>query len=508
MSPDRAYATHMTYSTSTNRHFQRRLFRLVLAIASLVAIFTVRPFAGGWNDSSRLATVESLVDRGTFQIDESIYVDTSRAARPPYEEGVEFFTRHGTKDKMLIDGHYYSDKSPVPAVLMAGTYQVLKWVGLNASERPDWFARIMTWLFAGVPYVFAVWCIARTARHLGVQPPWKLLLTASFAFGSLATCYVQHVNNHILLLGVAAGLCEALTRRFSTSAREGRGEGIQRGENIENPSPPLRKGEGGNALWIGTLAGFAYTIDLGSGPLLTASVGCYLIWQRTGVLIFALSALPWLITHHALNYALAGTIGPGNAKPEYFQWPGSPFHAANMTGSWNHASPEKAGLYALDLLGGKKGFLLFTLPLVQPLFGAYWLFKSPSLQNGVRGERPLLIALAAWAVGTWLIYAATSRNLSGTCQSIRWFVPLLAPGFVALMVLTRDYPRSRRPLAMLIAGSFLLNLELVARGPWNGHVPWLLWPVVGLTLTVWVLLWVNEFRNWRRINRPGRVSKN
>mgnify|MGYP000122273351 CR=1 FL=1 len=213
MAPDRAYGTHMTYSTSTNRHFQRRLFRLLLAAASLIALLTARPYAGGWNDSSRLATVESLADRGTFRIDESIYVDTSRAARPPFDEGAEFFARQGTKDKMLIDGHFYSDKSPVPAVLMAGAYQVLKWCGLNASERPDWFARIMTWLFAGVPYVFAVWCVARTARHLGVQPPWKLLMTASFAFGSLATCYVQHVNNHILLLGVAAGLCEALTRK-------------------------------------------------------------------------------------------------------------------------------------------------------------------------------------------------------------------------------------------------------------------------------------------------------
>ncbi len=504
------------------RLFQRRLFRLLLVVASLLALLTARPYAGGWNDSSRLATVESLVDRGTFQIDESIYVDTSRAARPPFDEVAESYARYGTKDKMLIDRHFYSDKSPVPAVLMAGVYQVLKWCGLNASERPDWFARLMTWLFAGAPYVFAVWCVARTARHLGVPPPWKLLLTASFAFGSLATCYVQHVNAHILLLGVAAGLCEALTRPPMVGSAK--------------PSPTLRM------IWIGTLAGFAYTVDLGAGPLLTASVGCYLLWRRRiqepdaqakedygevlksevkcnqipslalqapahcmSILIFVLSALPWIVAHHALNYAIAGTIGPGNARPEYFAWPGSGFDSSNMTGSWNHASPERAALYALELLGGKKGFLLFTLPLVQAIFGAYWLLKSPPPRSGEGRARPSLIALTAWAIGTWLIYAATSRNYSGMCQSVRWFVPLLAPGFVALMILTRDYPRSRQPLAVLIAGGCLLNFELVARGPWNGRVPWLLWPVVGLTLTVWVSLWVLEFRSWRRISRltPG-----
>jgi len=468
---------------------QRYLFRALLVVALLIARFTARPYAGGWNDSSRLATVESLVDRGTFQIDDSIYVHTSLAARPPFDEGVEFFAMNGTKDKMLIDGHFYSDKSPVPAVLMAGAYQVLKWFGLEASERPDWFARIMTWMFAGVPYVFAVWCVARTARHLGVPPPWKLLLTASFAFGSLATCYAQHVNNHILLLGVAAGLCEALTRppsRYHSSRHTPCAD-----------SPHTECADYYRAVWIGTLAGFAYTIDLGTGPLLTAAVGFYLLWRRSGVAVFVLSALPWIVAHHALNYAIAGTIGPGNAKPEYFDWPGSPFHATNMTGSWNHASPAKAGLYALDLLGGKKGFLLFTLPLVQAVFGAYWLFRRPY------AERPLMVSLTVWAIGTWLIYAATSRNLSGMCQSIRWFVPLLAPGYVALMILVRDNRRSRIPLTVLIAGGVVLNMELVVRGPWSGRVPILLWPTMGLALTAWIILWAHTIRKWRRLSNSA-----
>ena len=37
----------------------------VLFVAAGVAVVSAKPFAGGWNDGSRLATVESLVDRAT-----------------------------------------------------------------------------------------------------------------------------------------------------------------------------------------------------------------------------------------------------------------------------------------------------------------------------------------------------------------------------------------------------------------------------------------------------------
>ena len=41
----------------------------------------------------------------------------------------------GTLDKLLIDGHYYSDKSPVPALLLAGVYEVWQAAtGLTAAR--------------------------------------------------------------------------------------------------------------------------------------------------------------------------------------------------------------------------------------------------------------------------------------------------------------------------------------------------------------------------------------
>lgn len=448
---------------------QRLAYPAILLAAALAAFFTSRPYAGSWNDGSRLAMVESLGDRGTFQIDESFYVHPETAAIAPYAPGDDLLARDGTKDKLFIDGHYYSDKSPLPGVVMAGAYKLFRWCGLPAArERPDWFALAMTWLFAGLPYVLAVWCVGRSMKHLAVPGPWDILLTGGFAFGSLALPYVEQVNNHILLLAVAAGIFEAMLR------------------------PSLALHAPRTSAWIGMLAGLAYTIDLGTGPLLTAAAGGWVLWQRREVLAFALGALPFIIGHHALNYAIAGTIMPGNAKPDYFQWPGSPFSSENMTGVWHHESPARAGLYALDLLFGKKGFLLFSLPLVQGVFGAYWLVRYRYV------ERPVAIAGLAWAVGAWLLYAAGSRNFSGQCLSIRWFLPLLVPGLVALAILVRDYPRSRSPLVPLLVAGIVLNVELVNRGPWWGRVPVLLWPVVGLSLIAWVSMWLRAYRSWNR----------
>src|SRR5690348_7365711 len=133
----------MTDATDERRW--RKAGRGVVLAAAVVAVVSPDPYAGGWNDGSRLAAVESLAERGTFVIDDSIFVRVPAAeGRPrPYPPDRPDLLEHGTLDKLRIGDHYYSDKSPVPSVLMAGVYRV--WLALGgptAAERPDlycWF---------------------------------------------------------------------------------------------------------------------------------------------------------------------------------------------------------------------------------------------------------------------------------------------------------------------------------------------------------------------------------
>ena len=57
------------------------------ALAFFIAAISAKPYAGSWNDGSRLAVVESLLDRGTLAIDDSIFCKPPQhlvdAGRPP-----------------------------------------------------------------------------------------------------------------------------------------------------------------------------------------------------------------------------------------------------------------------------------------------------------------------------------------------------------------------------------------------------------------------------------------
>jgi hypothetical protein len=428
-------------------------------LATLVAIVSVRPYAGSWNDGSRLATVESLVDRHTFAIDDSIFVRVPSETSPYPDDPL--LADKGTQDKMWILGHYYSDKSPVPAVLLALFYAAVRALtGLTAASHPALFCYLLGLLSAGLPYVVAVVALDRLARVLRLSDHQRWLVTASFGFATVAPVYARQVNNHILLLGVAMVLMFQLV----LFAREIAGWN--------------------RLLILGTLAGLAYTIDLGAGPPLLLCLLLLVAVRRRSALQVAtvlLAALPWVLVHHALNYAVGGTWKPANANPEYFNWPGSPFPPQALTGAWNHQSFLELVSYALALLFGKHGFLTHNLPLCLLLttFPLLW-----GLRHRVGPE--LGFALL-WSVLTWALYAWASTNYSGQCCSIRWFVPLLAPGYFALAVLLCHVPRAAGELVVLSAWGALLAGFAWWYGPWIRHMVPSYWIILSAALGSWLL---------------------
>jgi hypothetical protein len=446
----------------------RETWALVLVFlgAAAVALVGARPYAGSWNDGSRLATVESLVDYGTMAIDDSIFVAVPSPddpdARNPYRGGA--FDK-GTLDKLLIDGRWYSDKSPVPALLLAALYQCLQWLfGLQVRLHPEAFCWCMTIASSGVAYVIAAVAVFRLARVVGLPLGWRLLFTGSFALATVAVVYVRHVNNHILFLGVAAALM------------------LQAAQLV--PGSPWWR-----LTLLGGLAGLGYGFDLGAGPPLLVCTGLLVAWQcglKPAVIgWFAAGALPWLALHHAFNFAVGGTLGPANAVPDYFVWEGCPFQGATMTGAWHHPSIFDFAVYTVGLLFGKRGFVGHNLPLFL-LLPAIWVFR------GRLRERPVLLLAAAWSVGTWLLYATTSRNYSGACCSIRWFVPLLAPGYYALGVILARWPRYRVDFLVLSSWGVVLMSIAWSSGPWVTHNLLAFWPIQAAALANWA--WVA----WRR----------
>ena len=452
--------------------------RILLCLCAVFAIFAARPFAGSWNDASRLATAESVVERGTLCIDDSIFVSvpTYEPGKPlPYPADRADLLTHGTQDKLYIAGHFYSDKTPLPSLYLAGVYEAWRWVGgPTAAERPDWFCRIATWASSGIAFVFAVAGALAIGRVIGLSTRMQLELAIAFAAGTMTVGYAGTVNAHILQLAAAIWLFVGLLQFDHATRRVRRLAGL------------------------GTLVGIAYAADASAGPtLLVATTIAVLGMTRrvTSVGILLVSASPWLLGHHAVNYWVGGSFAPANANPEYFYWDGSPFVNGKITGRWQHSTPLHFILYCGDLLFGKQGFLFHNLPL---LLASAWAWPVWKL---AKRERWVLLAAGLWCMATFLLAAVSSTNRSGQRLSIRWFLPLLAAGFVYLAVLLRNRPDLIPDFRLLAIWGVPLAAMSAIYGLWIPHMIPGYWGIVALALISWLVMKIK--RGKMMLNRTG-----
>ena len=438
------------------------------ALAAAVALFGARPYSDGFNDGSRLATVESLGERGTFCIDDSLFVRPSlHPERPnPYNSRIEGVRVVGTLDKVRIGGSYYSDKPPVPALIAGGCYRA--WLvcgGAPARENVGTFCYWSAVLSSGLPFVIAVIATCRMARDLVLTPLWQFLFVLSFGGCTLALVYTRQLNGHIQLLASASVVGWLLVRL------------------AEDASVKRMFG-------LGTAAGLGFTFDLGMGPLLLALVLIAVAGTtrslRSTVLV-AVSALPWVSLHFALNYGIGGTFVPLGSVMEYLDYPDTAFGPHNATGTWKHDSIPGFAAYAVALLVGERGFLAFNPTLWLALPAALWLCWKVD-----RPRRFALLVAIGWPLLSWLLYSATSNNHSGSCCSIRWFVPLLAPGSLILGMLLKERPRFRADFMWLSAVGAAIASKTYEGGPWGYSTGGEFWPMLALGGAGWLAIRIRD----------------
>ena len=72
-------------------------------------------------------------------------------------------------------------------------------------------------------------------------------------------------------------------------------------------------------------------------------------------------------------------------------------------------------------------------------------------------DRLELAAMMAWSAIVVAVYAVLSDNLGGFALSIRWFVPLLVPGFWVLARLLVEWPALRIDFTVLAAFGLIVS---------------------------------------------------
>jgi hypothetical protein len=345
------------------------------------------------NTGSRYATIESLVDYGTFAIDQSRY---SR-----------------TIDKVKVGDHYYSSKPPVLSVYGAGVYWVYR--ALSGHTIADyegevvWVVSLATgWLSHAVLLVY----LRRIGQLLFRRQLATLGMLIAAGFGYLGAGYATTLNNHSVAAAfVVAGLYH-----------------VQRARRTEGWRHWSYAG-----LWLG----FVPSLDLPSTAFAVA-FGAYLLrrdWRRT-LRCFVPAALPPFILGLVLNVVSTGSVIPAYLRAELYKYAGS---------YWQHtqgidALREPKGLYAFHVLLGHHGVFSMTPLLV---------FAVIELVREVRrGEdRAVSVAngAALAAVLAFLIFWST--NYGGWCVGMRWFVPPMA-----VLLVYFGYWLERVPLSRLQNG--------------------------------------------------------
>src|ERR1041384_1584518 len=130
----------MTTVTGHGAPAQARAVRLAaLWSASLILLTTAyfQTIGPGWNVASRFDLALALGERATFRIDD--YQDNDWMA---------------TGDKAVVDGHFYSDKSPVTSLAGAPIVWIYRQVnrGLGVPFRYEYALWLITWVISQSAY--------------------------------------------------------------------------------------------------------------------------------------------------------------------------------------------------------------------------------------------------------------------------------------------------------------------------------------------------------------------
>ena len=146
------------------------------------------------NDRSRWATVATLVERGTYIIDDQIAIaNPIHRNRRPWNSIDK--VRH-----LGSDGHqhYYSSKPPLLATMVAGIYWVVSQVtGMTLTQYPRYLPRLILLLF-NLPLlaIFYYTTIATTHRLLR-SSLGRTFTAACVCFGTMVLPFSISLNNHL-----------------------------------------------------------------------------------------------------------------------------------------------------------------------------------------------------------------------------------------------------------------------------------------------------------------------
>ena len=401
-----------------NRYSTRRvvLFSILLIVFMLI---TTRPMVGSWNDASRMATIESLVERRTFIIDDSTFINTG--------------------DKVLIDGHFYSDKPPFPSILGAVLYLPLYHLGLELDYGWNMAYYLLTLFTVKLFWLLGLIAFYYSLSFTRLDGRMRFLLTAALGLASLYFSWSSAFNNHLLAASfLSIGFAFLLEAKRSESTAK--------------------------HLFLSSLfIALAGVTDL-TTAVFWAAFAVYVLVDRdlrSKIHFFRLPLLLTLAPTMIYYLHIHGSVIPVSIVRSYFEYPGSPWiEVDEFSGMYINSLPFFLS-YGFKILLGSKGFLLYNPLIFVAIPGLILEIK----RKRIFSREALTIGMASLIL--YLYIALMTTNYGGGCYSIRWFVPLLPMLFFFIHPLLEGRS-TRYQWLLIVLGAVSIALSFLGLiNPWT-----------------------------------------
>ena len=431
------------------RRALRRGIYLLLIVTALGALFgrvwmveardKKTPFLSA-NDRSRWCTIRSLIDEGTFAIDNVIAnkgwntIDKVRHADASGEE------------------HFYSSKPPLFPVMLAGEYWLVKSVtGGTLEKTPFYVGRMMIAITNGLMFVVYFGVAALAIERWGRTDWGRVFVMAVATWGTLLTAFGVTINNHLPgAMSALIAVYAALRIMYDDCERPGLFilAGLFGAFAVANELPAL-------ALWAAVMLGLLYKCTK-----------CDAIPTQRMIYFFAGSAVV-AAGFFGTNWIAHKSLKPAYAHKEWYQYEGSAWLDGARKGI--DVGEEDQAKYAFHCLVGHHG--VFSLTPV-------WLLSVIGVGMWAVGrKRPAIAILVASLTLVVLAFFLTrpmwQRNYGGVSCGLRWMFWLI-PLWLIAMLPAADWCSRNRFLRWSATGLLLIGVASAAYGSINPWVhPWL-----------------------------------
>ena len=287
----------------------KQRFLIFLIVSTLFAFLLAKhDVTHAGNETSRFSAVESVLERGTFIIDDSIF---------------------STPDKGERNGHFYGDKPPLLTFGVIAWGRILKCFGIRFLKNDYYRAVYLTNVL-----IFILSCLTGWFFYLGLRrrprlpESYRIAMSVLSVVSTLVLSYAVTLNNHTLCAAVMMGLILLLERCEET--------GVTR----------LR------AFLAGVVTGLLLNLEFVTGGVMGIAVFLFVLTavaphRFENALMYAAGAGMMILAEAGMNM-----VSYGSPLPLYISTHKPTFTEKNYL------------LYAFNILFGFEGFFLYMPALL------------------------------------------------------------------------------------------------------------------------------------------------